>query len=54
MCDIESRALRVPDVASCTTRLDLEAIKVGMNYPNGQSEDLDAGWPDERAPLALC
>jgi hypothetical protein len=33
--------------------LDLEAIKVGMNYPNGQSEDLDAGWPDERAPSAL-
>jgi hypothetical protein len=34
-------------------RLDLEAIKVGINYPDGQSEDLHSGRLDERAPSSV-
>ena len=30
--------------------LDLEAIKVGMNYPDGNDADLNTGVPDQRAP----
>ena len=28
----------------------LEAIKIGMDYPDGNDDDLDAGYPDQRAP----